>query len=224
MNNKLTLILIILLISAIKPTKAQDNALKNGFSLNLIAGYPSPKTYGLTGHDPDNKHGNLIGFEVGNRWYLKTNEKYGFGLMLNWLDITYHDSKLDVPDDTVFAHVLNISLCEFGPIGTYAITPNTGLDAYYNIRPTWLNAGKVPYDDQDMDGDGVIEKGYYASNANGFGLTHTMGISVRWKSLALSCEYLLGNLREIDDGDGFLSYGSNHISANHFRFMIGVKF
>jgi len=230
MNNKLSLILIVLLISAIKPIHAQDKALKNGFSVNLIAGYLSVENYGLTVHDPDNKKGLLLGFEVGNRWYVNANEKYGFGLMINWLDITYHDRNLDIPDDTVIAHVLNISLCEFGPIGTFALTSNIGMDAYYNIRPTYLNAGKVPYDDQDLNEDGIIEQGYYSSNANAIGFSHTLGLSVRWKSLALSGEYVFGNMKTLDDsrnditGELNLNSGTNYISANHFRFMIGFKF
>jgi len=93
-----------------------------------------------------------------------------------------------------------------------------------------LNAGKVPYDDQDLDEDGIIEQGYYSLNANAIGFSHTMGLSFRWKSLALSCEYVFGNMKTLVDsrndiiGDISINNGTDYISANHFRVMFGFKF
>jgi hypothetical protein len=225
MRKKLTFFTIVLVIVAIMPLNAQDKALKNGFSVNLITGNPSAKNYGITAteNDPNENNHLLLGFEVGNRWYLNANDKYGLGIMLNWLDVTFQSGKIDVPGDTVYSHVLNISVAEVGPIGTLALTSDIGFDVYYNIRPTYLNAGKVPFN-EDMDGDGVIDEGFYGSNANAFGLTHTMGLSARWRSLALSCEYVLGNIRRVEGGHGNLSYGSQIVSANHFRVMLGFKF
>ncbi len=223
MKNKLNLVLIVLVISAIKPANAQNKAFKNGTIINLIFGNPSPNNYGIKGHHSKIENGNLVGFEIGNRWYFKHNEKYGIGLMVNWGDASFHSSYIgmDNVDSTLnYSLVLNIAFFEGGPIGTYALTSNIRMDAYYNMRPTYMLAGQVPY--EYVNGEGITEKGYYSSYATGFGLTHTMGFSFRWRVLALSFEYLYGNLREVDGG--LFQYGDNNISANHLRFMVGVKF
>ena len=74
----------------------KDRTLSKGFSVNLIVGIPSD-TYGLTsdgkmGDYPimdkdylgdDYKLSSLFGIQIGNRWYFKPKEKFGFGLMVN---------------------------------------------------------------------------------------------------------------------------------------------
>jgi len=226
MRKIIVFIVFALLITTLKPANAQDKALKKGFSINLITGFPSPENYGLEGLDPDLENRLLIGLEIGNRWYIKPQEKYGFGIMLNWFDISLQFSEVDPPKEASNnrTNVFNISLLEVGPIGTYAITPNIGIDAYYNIRPTYMKTSI--YLDQGWYGTG---EGYDVDDEAAMGFTHTCGLSIRRKALALSLEYLFGNIRTVDElsfdnGDWSLDYGTKHLSSNHFRIMIGFKF
>ncbi len=233
MRKIIVFIVFALLIITIKPVKAQDKALKSGFSINLITGFPSPENYGLKGLDPDLTNKLFIGLEIGNRWYIKPQEKFGFGIMVNWFDVTMQFNEVDPLKEysNNRTYVFNISFFELGPIGTYAITPDIGIDAYYNIRPTYMNTGIYLDDDQDWDWDGDIDVGGYdADDETAMGFSHTCGLSIRRKALALSFEYILGNIRTIDglksdlSGDFSLNYGTNHLSANHFRIMLGFKF
>jgi hypothetical protein len=210
---------------------AQDKAIKKGFSINLITGFPSPENYGFPGLDPNLENKGFFGLEIGNRWYFNQSKKLGIGMGINWFDLTMQMTQIDPPyeeGDNERTYVFNASLFEIGPIGTLALTSNIGLDAYYNIRPTYIKTGIY------LDNEEELGRNYDTGDQLGFGFSHTFGGSLRLKSFALSFEYLLGNIRTVDSkleeldndmtGNEDALDISDHLSLNHFRIMIGFKF
>ena len=218
-------ILFPLIIIAIGDVYGQTKSLKSGYSINLITGFPSAKNYGLKGLDPDLRNRLFIGLEMGNRWYIKPQEKFGIGIMVDWFDITMPFLEVDPPKEfsNNQMYIFNASIFELGPIVTFAINPDLGIDAYYNLRPTYMNMGIY------LDEDWETGEGYDAEDQTAMGFSHTCGVALRLKSFALSFEYLLGNIKTTDgltfsNGDWDINFNSTTLSSNHFRIMLGFKF
>jgi len=197
----------------------KDRKLTNGFNVNLNVGIPSGQ-YGVSSEDDiDSEYqlGSIWGLQLGNRWYFSPTEKYGFGLMVNWVDITA-GVKSGTEDGYDWARsVADVSFFEIGPIGTYALTSDIAIDAYYNLRPTGFASIMMISDSNDD------ENYTYA----GFGFTHAIGAAFRFKALNIGLEYVMGSV----DSDGTYSgsyddedLGSQKNIANNFRIMIGAKF
>jgi len=197
----------------------KDRKLTNGFSINLNVGIPSSQ-YGASSEDGiDSKYqmGSIWGLQVGNRWYFSPTEQYGFGLMVNWVDITA-GVKSGTEDGYEWARsVADVSFFEIGPVGTFVLTKDIAIDAYYNLRPTGF-ASVMLITDSNED-----ETYTYA----GFGFTHAIGAAFRYKALNIGLEYVMGGINSEGSYSG--SYGDEDLGsqkniANNFRIMIGAKF
>lgn len=186
----------------------KDRTLSHGFSINLIAGVPSsnygyPKDLNV---DEDLQFKFIYGIQIGNRWYFGSSDQFKMGIMVNWLDITVGTDAFG--NET--SGVADISLLELGPVGTYALSDEMALDAYYNLRPTGFAHvwGSDPYDLDDVEG------------FTGAGISHAIGAAFRWKVLSAGIEYVFGNIECEDIDDGF----TERLVVNNFRLMVGVKF
>jgi len=214
------LLSIILLIAFTTNLLAQkDRKLSNGASINLVIGIPS-SIYGVeSDSEIDSKYqlGSIWGIQWGNRWYFKPKEKYGFGLMVNWLDISA-GVKTGSEDDYDWGRsVADVSFLELGPIGSYVLTKDIAMDAYYNLRPTsFASIMVITNSDEDE-----------TYTYSGFGFTHAIGAAFRYKALNIGLEYVMGSI----DSDGTYSgsYEDEDLESqknvvNNFRIMIGSKF
>jgi hypothetical protein len=199
----------------------KDRKLTKGFSINLVAGVPSG-SYGVSKDDNiDSKYqlGSIWGLQLGNRWYFSPKENYGFGLMVNWVDITAgvkigSESSLDWGRS-----VADVSFFELGPVGTYALTKDIALDGYYNLRPTgFASVMVITYPSGSRDDETYT----YA----GFGFTHAIGAALRYKALNIGLEYVVGgvNSEGTYTGEYDEDLDTQKNIANNFRIMVGAKF
>lgn len=165
-------------------------------------------------------YGAIWGVQFGNRWYFSPQEKYGFGLMVNWVDFAM-GLKTGTEENEDWARTtMDITFCEFGPIGTFAINDAIAIDGYYNLRPTFIVSGSATTDPQGIAEDETF--GYA-----GFGLSNTLGAAFRWKVLNVGVEYVFGSVNSTGkytgpDGDGDLPDMKQ--STNSVRLVLGVKF
>jgi len=220
MKNIVILLSIILVTGFTTNLFAQkDRKLTNGFSVNLNVGIPSGQ-YGVASEDRiDSEYqlGSIWGIQLGNRWYFNPKEQYGFGLMVNWVDITAGVKSGTKSNYDWARSVADVSFFEIGPIGTYALTKDIALDGYYNLRPTGF-ASIMMFTSSDED-----ETYTYV----GFGFTHAIGAAIRYKALNIGLEFVMGSV----NSDGMYSGDANDEDlasqkniANNFRIMIGAKF
>ena len=200
---------IVLLVGAFSRVQAQ-RAIKNGFSINAVFGFPS-ENFGVYGMPFKVK--TLYGIKLGNRWYFNPNEKYGFGLMVNWFDISLGVST-DYIDNTKYAIAdIVISAIELGPIGTYAISGDMAIDGYYNLKPTVFSSA-IANENEDS----------YA--AAGIGFSHVLGAAFRYKVLNIGLEYSFGSVNvSNEEANGIHSFDNSGImKINSFRIVLGAKF
>jgi len=186
-------------------TSAQkDRKLTNGFSINLISGIPSAAFGAEDNISSEWKYAMLFGLKLGNRWYFSTTEKYGIGLMINWIDIVVATKSVN-GDSRATA---DVSLFPVGPIGTIIIGENSAVDGYYNLRYTGFATA-------------------FGSNSNdiesfsGAGFSHALGAAFRWKALNVGLEYVVGSIK--------CKYSVNEsitskLKTNSMRLNIGFKF
>jgi hypothetical protein len=215
---KIVILLTIVLLAGVttKLFAQKDRKLTNGFSINLVTGIPSSQ-YGDDNIASEYQLGSIWGLQVGNRWYFSPKENFGFGLMVNWVDITA-GVKTGVENGYDWGRsVADVSFFEIGPIGTYALTTEIALDAYYNLRPTGFASVMLISDSGDDETYTFV----------GFGFTHAIGAAFRYKALNIGLEFVAGGI----NSEGFYSgsyededLGSQKNIANNFRIMIGAKF
>ena len=199
--------------------QAQDQMLENGFSLKFSFGFP-PSNYGFDGDLPlpeDLQVKNTFGLEIGNQWYFYTGERFGLGLDVNWIDLTYSREKAYSPT-LGYANRITAegSFLEFGPVGTFAVNDIVALEGYYNLRPTYM----ATYYYEDSDDYVLVED---------FGFLHGIGLGLRVKFLYFGYEYTFGSLQgkligggEYDDVDQL--YGDQTMDAKNSKLIIGFKF
>jgi hypothetical protein len=221
MKKNILLIAIFLLVGITTSSFAQkDRTLSNGFSVNLILGFPS-NTYGVQSDskiDDQYTIGSIWGIQIGNRWYFKPKEKYGFGLMVNWADFAI-GVKSGTESGGDWARVaMDFSFLEVGPIGTVKLADNLALDAYYNLRPTVLLSSSV------FTSSGSEDETYAYV---GVGVSHAIGAAVRYKIFNFGMEYTLGSI----NSKGTYSGSSDNVTlddqknmVNSFRLKFGLKF
>jgi hypothetical protein len=215
---KIVIILTIILFASLatKSYGQKNRTLSNGFSINLIGGFP-PSTYGLTSDsnlDDKYKFGFIGGLQIGNRWYFSPKEKFGFGLIVNWVDISGAFKSTADEFGQLDRTAVDFSVCEIGPIGTLALTDNIALDLYYNLRPT-VFATYYVFSSNSLEDDDV---GY-----GGIGLSHAFGTAFRWKVLNLGLEYVLGSIK-CSDFETESGNPDEQLKVNNFRIKVGVKF
>jgi len=217
---KKTLIFLAIVILAGITTNSfaqKDRKLSNGFSINLVTGFPS-SVYGQKSDSQINSADNLggiWGLKIGSRWYFKPNEEYGFGLMINWLDFTIATQSQSVSGNSATNAVADVSFLQFGPVGTYAATDNIALDGYFNFRPTVFENLVIPNGDDTYG---------YA----GFGFAYALGGAFRYKILNVGIEYVFGGIKT-----SYINTGSSSgndptdtpkLMTNSFRILLGLKF
>lgn len=218
---KVKSLLVLLLFSVIFSNlfAQKDRTLSNGLCVSLVTGFPSA-SFGTTDNaSSGSKYGSLFGVQVGNRWYIKPQDKYGFGLMVNWIDFVLagkvgKESGLNKGNATI-----DLTLLEFGPVGTYAITDKIAFDAYYNFRPTVLVSALIY-----SDPTGKVEDETYTYS--GFGFSHTLGGAFRWKMLNLGIEYVVGGINCKGTYNGALpnvTLQDSKNKTNSLRIILGVK-
>lgn len=193
-------LIILLFLSASVSVSAQEKnrILGNGFSIDCIIGFV-PNSYAWVKGDAsiNREMGLLIGGEIGNRWYLHLNNKLAFGTMVNWLEVSVTKKKSPGDYDWIgdITTVLDIALFETGPIITYALNGKTGIDVFYNIRPTLLN-------------DVAIN------------VTQSVGVGIRRNVLMLNFEYVFGK----DPSGQYIDSKPVDNNINHARLSLGFKF
>ena len=191
---------------------AQKNrTLSRGFSISLITGLPIGN-YGWIrdGNIDEFKLGYIAGLQIGSRWYFSPGEKFGAGLMVNWFDITAGYKSTTNGFGTTNRAVADVSVCEFGPIATFALSDDIALDAYYNLRPTGF-ANIFQFDNN-------TDEESYA----GGGVSHAIGTAFRWNVLNVGLEFVLGSIKCSNTNPDYNFEGKFMI--NNIRIMLGVKF
>lgn len=216
-----TLLGIILMLGSL--TVNGQKAIKNGFGLNLIVGIPS-STYGLdieaTDVPDDIKLGTTFGLQIGNRWYFSPTDQFGVGLMVNWFDITWGGKSADLTGTSVTRGVLDLSFLEFGPVGTFALSDDMAVDAYYNLRPTFILSAYAT----------TIGNGEIANVTAGVGMSHGLGAAFRYKVFNVGLEYVFGGVTgattSTTTGDVTATGDIDDIKVNtgSIRLNLGFKF
>ena len=221
---KNVILLIIVLVTGLTTNlfAQKDQKLTKGFSINLVTGFPSSQ-YGSAKDgnlSSEFQLGSIWGLQLGNRWYFSPTEKYGFGLMVNWFDITA-GVVTGIKNSSDFARaVADVSFFEIGPVGTYVLNNDMALDAYYNLRPTGFST-VIVY--SNSSGSSVDEIYSYA----GFGFTHALGTAFRYKALNIGLEYVNGGINSEGNYSGSgvdRTLDTRKNLVNNFRIMIGAKF
>ena len=188
--------------------------LTNGFGADIFIGFPS----GAYGWDDDLNdeisYNFLFGLQLGNRWYIKPADKYGIGLMVNWIELSYTQKNLESGSGSKEQRgTLEGSLLKLGPLGTYSPSPEIAFDAYYNIRPGGMVSLFIIDD--------------FSFGARGVGFTHALGCAFHYKELSVGVEYSFGKIKDaglIDSDDNYAStHGTIDLTQNNFRIMIGVR-
>jgi len=219
-KNIFLLAIIIFTCVTIKSFAQKNRTLSNGFSINLVTGFPS-STYGLTN---DNKNadpykiGSIGGLKIGNRWYFSPKEKYGFGLMVNWIDFSGAKKKGTYNSVNWERDVVDLSLLTLGPVGTYAISSNIALDAYYNLRPTGFGSRFISTSSSGSGSDETYT--YY-----GLGMSNAIGVAFRYKLYNLGFESVFGGIKSHGtySGPNNVKLESQKNMTNSFRILLGVK-
>ncbi len=219
------LVAVLFAVSLTMQVSAQ-RAIKNGFSIQANFGFPGEK-YGWVDEVADMDGADLssysyttsIGFQLGNRWYIAPQEKWGVGIMVNWLDFNFAVASGTEAGYEWTRTTMDFTFVEFGPVGTFALNPDMAIDGYVNYRPTLLFSAFV-YDDD-----------YYSDNVDasiGFGGTYTLGAAFRWKVLSVGLEYVGGKVSSAyssDYGDEtYDDFPKYDVYSNNVRLVLGVKF
>lgn len=200
-------------------TYAQSEMLENGFSLKFSVGFPS-SGYGYDGDFPipdDLLLNNTIGLEIGNQWYFYTSDQFGIGLDVNWFDIMYGRSKMDVPlSDPIYRYTLEGSILEFGPVATFAVNDIFAVEGYYNLRPSYMATLLWENEDSNL----VLYD---------FGFLNALGVGARVKFLYIGYEYTFGSIEGNVDGSGDLGEDADLLDkqpmgAGNSRLVIGFQF
>jgi len=217
MKKNLFLLAIIIFSGITTNSFAQkDRKLSNGFSINLVTGFPS-SVYGLPNDskiDAAENLGGIWGLKIGNRWYFSPKEKYGFGLMVNWFDFSMALQSDPVNGNNSTNGIADFSILQFGPVGTYVATDNIALDAYFNFRPTAFE-------------NIVLPSGGDAYGYAGFGFSYALGAAFRYKILNLGIEYVFGGINtsyvETGSSSGSDPTDKYKLMTNSFRILLGLK-
>ncbi len=191
-------LLILLFLSATLSISAQERnrILSNGFSFNCIVGFVPDSYAFIKGKgSADRNIGMLIGGEFGNRWYHPINSKLAFGAMINWLEVSLTQRKNYVDYEGKEVAILEVVLLETGPIITYALNSKTGIDGFYNVRPSLI-------DD------------------SAFAVTQCVGLGLRRNALMLNFEYVFG---KYPSGE-YINSEPVDKNINHARVSFGFKF
>jgi hypothetical protein len=198
--------------------EAKNGAINGGFGMSFIIGFPST-TYGFDAERiteySEYQVNNFWGLQMGNSWYFKTTENFGLGLMSNWLDITIGSKHEEGGGNEWRRLIVDVSLIEIGPLATVALTNDLVFDAFYNFRPTFVSSALFTYDIDDIK-----------FGTTGFGISHTIGIALRYSVLSIGIDYVIGDIksREVATDNFSLDLGTSNVDVNSFRLNLGFRF
>lgn len=220
---KLSLVLVVAILFTSLNSIAKKDPISKGFNFNLYAGIPG-STYGLEKDcgAPSSFSPNAIsGIQIGNRWYFAPTKKFGVGLKVNWLDLSYGASDAS---ELEVVKVLDMSALGLGPVGSIGIGDHMAIDAYYQLRPTLLTS-RLEHSEfiyEMYDGFGMANSIVKTS----FGLASTIGIAFRYRILNMGFEYLLGGVKSIHNSGSIHPYMSESpkLQTNSLRINLGLKF
>jgi hypothetical protein len=213
--------------------KGQDRAIKKGFNLTTSIGINTANA-GIQLPDYNWDKSLYAQFQIGTYWYIKPQTKWALGIKTSWIDISYikattliegtdedifSDGEFNFDEGSKINKLISLSAITFGPIGTYAITPNIAIDGFYNLRPTFVFA------ETSINGIG---------KQPGFGLSHLVGTAFRVGIFNIGFEYIFGSIKPISDNiadavDNIddataTSQKIGRIENNYMRIVVGCKF
>jgi len=191
-------LLILLFLSASLSISAQERnrILSNGFSFSCIVGFvPDSYAFVKGKASADRDIGLLIGGKIGNRWYHPINSKLAFGAMINWLEVSLTKRNNYVESEDRNVSILEIALIETGPIITYAFNNKTGIDGFYNVRPSLIDDAAIA-------------------------VTQSIGLGLRRNALMLNFEYVFGKF----PGGEYINSERVDKNITHARVSLGFKF
>lgn len=219
---KMPVVSVLLLFAVVVTCRAQGEMLDNGFSVKFSFGFP-PSQYGYDGEIPlpvGLELNNTFGLEIGNQWFLVRGENAGLALDINWLDLTYGGAQIDDPVVGSLNRItLEGSLLEFGPLVSWAFIDKVAVDAYYNLRPTYMVTGYyVDFDDSD---DFIV--------AHNFNFMHGAGLGLRFKFIYLGYEYTFGAVHGDLVGGGEFEdvtdlFGQQRLDGANSKLVVGFQF
>lgn len=189
------------------PAKKVNKVLKNGFSIKFNFGFPSSQFLNVSIDDQDidsNLDFNTtLGFQIGNQWYVYRSEKFGIALNVNWLDISFGEAEeiLVGSSTTEKIYFIDLSLLEFGPLVSYALNDDMGIDAFYNLKPN------------------TIWFGNDTNTEAAFGITSSIGTAFRYKVFYVGLESNFGTATVQD-----LDVDNVKVKTNQTRLSLGFKF
>ena len=198
----------------------QGKMLDDGFSLKFSIGFP-PAEYGFDGDIPVPEGFALettFGMEIGNQWYFYKNEHFGVGLDINWFDFVYGKTKINDPllVESADRFTFEASFIEFGPVVTYAINDLFAIEAYYNLRPTYM----ATWYREGPDDDVVVRN---------YSFLHAVGIGARLKFFYIGYESTFGTVNGNVTGYGEYEditdlFDKQDMSGNNSKLIIGFAF
>ena len=150
-----------------------------------------------------------FGLELGTRFTLgrTASDKISVALIVDWFGLSLGSKT--IPADEEYERytvgVLNGNLLEMGPSITYALNNKMAIDLYYQVKPTvivgvFLASVEVDFDDPSV------------------GLSHAMGVTYRYKELAVGLEPNFGKINVLFEDDGVKT------STSRFNINLGFKF
>lgn len=215
---RIGLLLALVFIFGLTSDLLAQRAIKNGFSVNAVLGFPSKSFGAEEDAQDDTQLGPLYGVKLGNRWYFAPQETFGIGLMVNWIDFAFAGKTGTIAGADFTRFAMDLTFAEFGPVGTFAVNDDIGIDGYYNLRPTWLSSAFVTSNIGTSDDEFVY---------TGFGFSHALGAAFRWKVLNVGFEYVFGSINSAGAYSGDLSgvdLEDLKNKTNSFRIVVGAKF
>lgn len=203
-------------------TQGHDDPLDNGFILRAGISLPSAG-YGFASDEKDlvkeftPKLG--LGLEIGNQWYVfRTNaENMGVAINVNWFDLALATKSNSSGGVDVTTAVFTGSFIEVGPMFTYKVTDDIGVDLFYNLKPTFMVSAMT----SSSNGND------FSQALSGFGFNNAVGTSFRWRALSLGFEYVFGTIKasNINSDDKSADVPNNYkMNTNAFKINIGAKF
>jgi len=189
---------------------AQDKAIKKGFGLNFSIGVPTGDLAADFDTDEGFEAPITFGLQISNRWYIMPQDEYGFGILVNWLDVALGSKEIETD---VRSALYQMSFLEFGPIGTYALDDNMAIDGYYNLKPSFMI---------NIWGDNDYGFGTFGS-----GFTHAVGAAFRYEVFSVGLEMNFGKINGVfyDTEDGVSDdIDVKDIPTSVFKINLGFKF
>jgi hypothetical protein len=172
------------------------------FALHLPANDYMDPYYGGLFHDGTHyKPG--VAFEIGNYFRFFHTDRLGVGLRATWIQLGYNAHQ----DTAYFEGNAFGSPIRLGPQASYLIGENMGIDAFYQLGAQYNIAW------------------YGGENLSYLGLTHEVGIGLRYMFFTAGAAYKFGAIPNIDSSDEtvlWLDEDTNY-PVTGIRIFLGIQ-